>query len=66
VIGLGIMGSAMAANLMRAGFKVVGYDVLASRRRELRTAGGKAAASAAAVSRQADVIVCSPPRRMPC
>jgi len=61
VIGLGIMGSAMAANLMRAGFKVVGYDVLASRRRELRTAGGKAAASAAAVSRQADVIVCSLP-----
>ena len=28
MIGLGIMGSAMSANLMRAGFKVVGYDVL--------------------------------------
>ena len=28
VIGLGIMGSAMAANLVRAGFRVIGYDVL--------------------------------------
>jgi len=28
MIGLGIMGSAMSANLMKAGFKVVGYDVL--------------------------------------
>ena len=61
MIGLGIMGSAMATNLMRAGFKVVGYDVLASRRRDLRIAGGKAAASAAAVGRHADVIVCSLP-----
>jgi iron complex transport system ATP-binding protein len=28
VIGLGIMGSAMAANLVQAGYRVVGYDVL--------------------------------------
>ena len=32
VIGLGIMGSAMAANLMRAGYRVIGYDVLAKPR----------------------------------
>lgn len=31
VIGLGIMGSAMAANLARARFKVQGYDVLPKR-----------------------------------
>src|SRR5262245_2784084 len=31
VIGLGIMGSAMAKNLARAGFKVQGYDVLPRR-----------------------------------
>src|SRR5262245_66387859 len=41
VIGLGIMGSAMAANLVRAGYRVVGYDVLpeAARRRN-RQGGG--------------------------
>ena len=27
VIGLGIMGSAMSANLVKAGFEVQGYDV---------------------------------------
>ena len=32
VIGLGIMGSAMAANLARAGFRVQGYDVVAKLR----------------------------------
>ncbi|HUQ24422.1 MAG TPA: NAD(P)-binding domain-containing protein, partial [Burkholderiales bacterium] len=32
VIGLGIMGSAMAANLAKAGFKVQGYDLVAKRR----------------------------------
>jgi len=26
ILGLGIMGSAMAGNLLRAGFKVIGYD----------------------------------------
>ena len=29
VIGLGIMGSAMSANLVKAGFEVRGYDVVA-------------------------------------
>ena len=27
VIGLGVMGSAMAANLLKAGFTVEGYDI---------------------------------------
>ena len=34
MIGLGIMGSAMSANLMRAGFRVAGFDVLRRRRAE--------------------------------
>jgi len=29
VIGLGIMGSAMSANLVKAGFPVFGYDPVA-------------------------------------
>ncbi len=32
MIGLGIMGSAMAANLVRAKFPVVGYDPVPDRR----------------------------------
>ena len=32
VIGLGIMGSAMAANLVKAGFEVSGYDPVAKAR----------------------------------
>ena len=43
VIGLGIMGSAMAANLVRGGFRVVGYDVLPEAGRQLRRAGGEPA-----------------------
>jgi len=45
VIGLGIMGGAMSGNLVRAGFEVVGYDVVAAKRARLRKAGGVAAAS---------------------
>ena len=40
MLGLGIMGSAMAANLMKAGFRVVGYDPVAACRRRHRRAGG--------------------------
>ena len=40
MIGLGIMGSARAANLVKARYRVVGDGVLASRRRWL---GGAAA-----------------------
>jgi 3-hydroxyisobutyrate dehydrogenase-like beta-hydroxyacid dehydrogenase len=45
MIGLGIMGSAMSANLTKAGFKVLGYDVLPKRIAEHRKAGGGAARS---------------------
>jgi putative dehydrogenase len=61
MIGLGIMGSAMAGNLIRAGFTVVGYDVLARRRQAHRRAGGAIASSPATLARQAGIIVCSLP-----
>jgi 3-hydroxyisobutyrate dehydrogenase-like beta-hydroxyacid dehydrogenase len=47
MIGLGIMGSAMSANLLKAGFEVRGYDVVASRRAALKRAGGKPASISA-------------------
>ena len=61
VIGLGIMGSAIAANLARGGFPVHGYDVVAARARELRRAGGTAERSAAEVAARAPVIITSLP-----
>jgi L-threonate 2-dehydrogenase len=61
LIGLGIMGSAIAANLMRTGYRVIGYDVLAKRGRDHRRAGGQMAPSCRAVARGAGIIVCSLP-----
>jgi putative dehydrogenase len=39
VIGLGIMGSAMSANLAKKGFKVSGYDIAPQARAALKRAG---------------------------
>jgi 3-hydroxyisobutyrate dehydrogenase-like beta-hydroxyacid dehydrogenase len=61
LIGLGIMGSAMTANLMRAGYRVIGYDLLPKRRQAHRRAGGEVAPSCRAVARGAGTIVCSLP-----
>ena len=61
MIGLGIMGSAMAGNLMRAGHRVIGYDILARRRQDHRRAGGQAAPSCRDVGSRAGTVVCSLP-----
>jgi putative dehydrogenase len=61
ILGLGIMGSAMAANLLRAGFKVVGYDPVAACRVRHRKAGGIVAESARDVARSAAIIIASLP-----
>ena len=55
------MGSAIAANLSRAGFPVHGYDVVAARGRALRRTGGTAERSAAEVAVRAPVIITSLP-----
>lgn len=61
MIGLGIMGSAMSANLTKAGYRVVGYDVLAARRRAHARAGGVAARSGREVGERAAIVICSLP-----
>jgi L-threonate 2-dehydrogenase len=61
VIGLGIMGSAMAANIAAAGFPVIGYDVLPKRRTALAKAGGRPARSATDVAKRAPIVVTSLP-----
>jgi putative dehydrogenase len=60
-IGLGIMGSAMSANLIKAGFEVFGYDPVAAARTRLRKAGGTPCESAADVARHCGRIVLSLP-----
>jgi putative dehydrogenase len=61
MVGLGIMGSAMAANLMAAGFRVVGFDLLERCRRDHRRAGGEVARSARDVGRRSAIVICSLP-----
>jgi putative dehydrogenase len=59
VIGLGIMGGAMAKALVKAGFPVAGYDVKPKARAELKKAGGRSLASVAAVAEAADILILS-------
>src|SRR5262245_22095204 len=61
LVGLGIMGSAIAANLVRAGHRVIGYDVLSRARRRHRAAGGIVASTCHEVGRKADIVVTSLP-----
>lgn len=61
MIGLGIMGSAMSANLVKAGFEVHGYDPVAKARNKVAKAGGTIAANATEVARQCRFIVLSLP-----
>ena len=59
MIGLGIMGSAMSANLVKRGFEVRGYDVVPARRAALKRAGGKPVSSISSVN--APVVITSLP-----
>src|SRR5882672_9340686 len=59
VIGLGIMGSAMAKALIAADFRVVGTDIRAKARADLKRAGGRALPSCAAVAGSAEIVITS-------
>lgn len=61
VIGLGIMGGSIAANLVATGFRVVGYDIAEERRAALVAAGGEALESVCAVAGASDVCIASLP-----
>ena len=60
-IGLGIMGGAMAANMVKAGHAVIGYDIAEASRTALKRVGGTVAKSVTDVGRRAGVIICSLP-----
>ena len=56
-IGLGIMGAPMAANLVKAGFEVTGYNRSPGRVEQLAEAGGHGAKDICGAVREADVVV---------
>jgi 2-hydroxy-3-oxopropionate reductase len=56
-IGLGIMGTPMAGHLMRAGHRVIGYDIVPSRVEDLVTAGGEAGLSCKDVAQRSSVLI---------
>jgi L-threonate 2-dehydrogenase len=61
IVGLGIMGGAFARNLIAAGWRVVGYDVAADRRRAMTKAGVEVRSDAGEVAREAPTLILSLP-----
>jgi 2-hydroxy-3-oxopropionate reductase len=57
IIGLGIMGGPMASNLLRAGFDVIGFDVVPAALERLAGEGGTKAVSAAQAAAESDVVI---------
>jgi 2-hydroxy-3-oxopropionate reductase len=55
-IGLGIMGSPMAVNLVKAGHHVIGYNRSPERTKDLVAAGGTAVDSIATAVAEADIV----------
>jgi len=56
IVGLGLLGSAVAARLRGGGHDVVGHDVVAEKVRALEALGGQAAPSAEAVAWAAEAV----------
>jgi len=56
-IGLGNMGAPMAANLLKAGHRVTGFDLMATAVESLAAKGGTAAASAAAAAAGSEIVI---------
>lgn len=61
IVGLGIMGSAIARNLVERGWRVIGFDIDAARCAELALANVTIADDAGQVARSAPVIMTSLP-----
>ena len=62
VVGLGIMGGSFARNLVAAGWRVVGYDIDAARRRELSKAGVEIARDTKALAAAVPIVITSLPK----
>jgi 3-hydroxyisobutyrate dehydrogenase-like beta-hydroxyacid dehydrogenase len=62
IVGLGIMGGAIAKNLSAASWQVIGFDIAKERCAEAKAAGVEIADSAAAVAAKASNILVSLPK----
>jgi 3-hydroxyisobutyrate dehydrogenase-like beta-hydroxyacid dehydrogenase len=60
-VGLGLMGSGMARNLIEAGFRVTGYDLDSQKVAAFTAAGGQKSEDPGAMAAQVDVIILSLP-----
>lgn len=56
-VGLGRMGLPMAANLLKAGFRVIGHDISAARVSALVALGGEDAGGIADLARMSDIVI---------
>ena len=56
-VGLGIMGQAMAANVLKAGFPLTVYNRTAAKGKPLKDAGAAVAASPAQVAADSDIVI---------
>jgi 3-hydroxyisobutyrate dehydrogenase/glyoxylate/succinic semialdehyde reductase len=61
IVGLGIMGGAIARNLIERGWQVIGFDTDVARRTELALAGVTIAEHTGQVARDAPIILTSLP-----
>jgi L-threonate 2-dehydrogenase len=61
IVGLGIMGGAIARNLVDRGWRVIGFDIDAARRAELAPANVTIAGDVGEVARDAPIIMTSLP-----
>jgi L-threonate 2-dehydrogenase len=61
IVGLGIMGGAIARNLVERGWRVIGFDIDAARRAELASARVSIASDVTGVARDAPIIMTSLP-----
>ena len=55
IVGLGLLGHAIASRLLAGGHQVVGYDVLPDKVGAVTARGGKSATSAAEVARASEI-----------
>jgi 3-hydroxyisobutyrate dehydrogenase len=61
IVGIGIMGGAMARNLLKDGFRVVGFDLSPAAMAAFVQAGGEAAGSPREVAERTQIMIASLP-----
>jgi len=61
VIGLGFMGTAIAANILKEGFGVIGFDIVRERMALLKQNGGRPASSCREVAEKSRIVITSLP-----